>query len=158
MPRTGQSQRLLRTLTEAGYSSTRPRRAVVNVVAEGAGGLSAADILERARRAHPSLGLVTVYRTLEILSSLGLVRRIHTTDGCHTYALSQCPHGHHIICERCHRAVEFVVCELHDLVESVTRQTGFQVTDHWLEMFGLCPRCQVQAAAAPASGDGPAAQ
>jgi Fe2+ or Zn2+ uptake regulation protein len=47
-----------------------------------------------------------------------------------------------VVCERCHRAVEFEGCELHELVESVTQQTGYQVTDHWLEMFGLCPRCQ----------------
>ncbi len=153
MPHAYFGQRLLRTLADAGYSSTRPRRAVVDVVAEEPGGLSAADILERARRAYPGLGLVTVYRTLEILSSLGLVRRIHMDDGCHTYALAQCSHGHHIICERCHRAIEFEGCELRDLEDNVALQTGFQVTDHWLEMFGVCPNCQRQAGEAPAPGE-----
>lgn len=150
MPRSNHSQRLLRSLTDAGYSSTRSRRAVIDVVAGEPGGLTAADILERARRAHARLGLVTVYRTLEILSGLGMVRRIHLDGGCHTYALSQCSHGHHVICERCHRAVEFEGCELHELVASVSAQTGYRVTDHWLEMFGLCPRCEAQIAAAAA--------
>jgi Fur family transcriptional regulator, ferric uptake regulator len=158
MPRSSQSQRLLRTLTEAGYSSTRSRRAVVDAIAEAPAGVTAEGILERARLAYPKLGLVTVYRTLEILSSLGLVRRIHMPDGGHTYALCQYSHGHHIICERCHRAVEFEGCELRELVESVTRQTGFQVTDHWLEMFGICPRCQAQLADASALSDGSEAQ
>ncbi len=143
-----QGQRLLRSLAQAGYSSTRPRRAIVEAIAAAPGGITAADILERARQAHPGLGLVTVYRTLDILSNLGLVRRIHTADGCHTYALTQCAHGHHVVCERCHQAVEFEGCELHELMQSVTQQTGYQVTDHWLEMFGLCPRCQMQGAGA----------
>jgi Fur family ferric uptake transcriptional regulator len=151
MLHTSHRQRLLRSLAEAGYSSTRSRRAIVDVVARAPGGLTAADILERAQGTHPRLGLVTVYRTLDILAGLGLVRRIHMEDGCHTYALAQCAHGHHVICERCHRAVEFEGCELHELEESVVLQTGFRITDHWLEMFGLCPDCQRELAGAPDS-------
>ena len=146
MARSTHSQRLLCALAEAGYSCTRSRRAVIDAVAETPGSLTAVGLLERARQAHPSLGLVTVYRTLDILSSLGLVRRIHTAEGCHTYALAQCAHGHHVVCERCHQAVEFEGCELHELADSVKRQTGYRVTDHWLEMFGLCPHCQAQLA------------
>lgn len=153
MPHTSHRQRLLRSLAEAGYSSTRPRRAIIDVVVATPEGLTAADILERARPAHSRLGLVTVYRTLDILSSLGMVRRIHMEDGCHTYALAQCSHGHHIICERCRRVVEFEGCELRDLEESVGLQTGFRVTDHWLEMFGLCPSCQRETAEAKLGED-----
>lgn len=153
MPHLSHRQRLLRALADAGYSSTRSRRAIVDVVAGEPGGLTAAAILERAQGVHPKLGLVTVYRTLDILSSLGAVRRIHMEDGCHTYALAQCSHGHHIICERCHRAVEFEGCELRELEDAVTRQTGFRVTDHWLEMFGLCPSCQRAESEATAAAD-----
>ena len=158
MPRSGNpGQRLLRALSEAGYSNTRTRRAVVAVLAGAAEGLSASDILVRARRSHPRLGLVTVYRTLEILSSLGLVRRIHLADGCHSYALSQCSHGHHVICERCHQTIEFEGCGLEELEQHVRRQTGFAVTDHWLELFGLCPRCQAETAGGAAGVDDGAA-
>lgn len=153
MLRTGHSQRLMRALAEAGYSRTRPRRAVIDVVAAAPCGLTAAGILERARRAHPTLGLVTVYRTLSILSTLGLVRRILMADGGHSYALAQCSHGHHVICERCHRAVEFEGCELQEMMENVTRQTGYRVTDHWLEVFGLCPSCQALVDASSAAGE-----
>jgi Fe2+ or Zn2+ uptake regulation protein len=96
--------------------------------------------------------LVTVYRTLEILHGLGLVRKLHLEAGCHTYALSLIgprgevrgghDHGHHIICRDCGRAVEFEGCDLGDIIATVEAQTGFQVREHWLELFGVCPECR----------------
>jgi Fe2+ or Zn2+ uptake regulation protein len=87
------AERLLRRLREAGHSSTRPRRAVVQVLACAKSCLSPAEILTRGQAFHPPLGLVTVYRTLDVLSDLRLVRKVHLPNGCHSYALAECPHG-----------------------------------------------------------------
>jgi Fur family transcriptional regulator, ferric uptake regulator len=135
-------EEMLDALVQAGYSNTQARRAVLAAICRVQGPASSADILALGRAYHPALGEVTVYRTLDILSSLGLVRRLHTEDGCHTYALATHGHGHHVICQRCKRAVEFEGCDIGQVVNAVERQTGFRVADHWLEIFGLCPECQ----------------
>jgi Fur family ferric uptake transcriptional regulator len=145
---------LLDVLAQAGYSNTRSRRAVLTAICEADGQASGAELLALGRTHHPPLGSVTVYRTLDLLLSLGLVRKLHLTEGCHTYALSLVSrqtetrgdephsHGHHIICQRCNRAVEFDGCDLGAIVTDVEAQTGFHVREHWLEMFGVCPACR----------------
>ena len=79
---------LLDALAQAGYSNTRSRRAVLMAICEAGGQASGAELLALGRAHHPPLGLVTVYRTLDLLLSLGLVRKLHLDEGCHTYALS----------------------------------------------------------------------
>jgi Fur family ferric uptake transcriptional regulator len=145
---------LLDALAQAGYSNTRSRRAVLLAICEAGGKASGTELLALGRAHHATLGLVTVYRTLDLLLSLGLVRKLRLVEGCHTYALSLADrrdeirgngprsHGHHVICQRCNRAVEFHGCDLGAVVMSVEAQTGFHVQEHWLEMFGVCPACR----------------
>ncbi len=155
-PGSGEPDALLMALAQAGYSSTRARRAVVQALHDS-GQATPAELLASGRTHHPALGLVTVYRTLEILEGLGLVRKLHLDAGCHSYAISalaaqQADHGahaghrdihsHHVICQHCNRAVEFAGCDLATVVASVETQTGYRVREHWLEMFGICPACQ----------------
>ena len=134
---------MLAALTEAGYSNTAARRAVLTAICQTDGQASPSELLAVGRQYHPRLGQVTVYRTLEILQGLGLVRKLHSDAGCHAYAPAAHDHGHHIICQRCQRAREFEGCDIGAVVAAVETQTGFQVQSHWLEMFGLCPGCQV---------------
>jgi Fe2+ or Zn2+ uptake regulation protein len=154
-PDAATAQELLSVLMQAGFSNTRARRAVIVSLSRSTGPLSPAQLLALGREQHPELGLVTVYRTLDILEGLGLVRKLHLEEGCHSYALSALgmqqvdndgpsgprAHGHHVICRRCHRAVEFEGCDLDSVVAAVETATGFQVREHWLELFGTCPAC-----------------
>jgi Fur family transcriptional regulator, ferric uptake regulator len=149
---------LLATIVQAGHSNTRARRAVLAALCEANGQATPAQLLALGRTHQPNLGLITVYRTLEILSALGLVRKLHLDEGCSTYALSPAgvlhadsemarsthaahAHSHHVICQRCHRATEFAGCDVDAIVAAVEAQTGYRVREHWLEMFGLCPDC-----------------
>ena len=133
---------LTQVLTARGYKLTRPRRAVLRVVAESGESLTPAEIHSKARQYYPQVSLVTVYRTLDVLVECGAIRRIHQSDGCHAYARASNGHGHHVICERCHTVVEFDGCDLGDLLAAVQRRTGFRVEGHWLELFGFCPKCR----------------
>jgi len=128
-------------LVEHGHKLTRPRRAVLKVIAASAESLTPAEIHARAQKHYRRTGLVTVYRTLDLLTECGLVRKIHAEDGCHSYAPASEGHAHHIICENCHAVTEFDNCNLADLLAAVQRRTGYQVSGHWLELFGYCPRC-----------------
>lgn len=145
-------------MVRAGYSNTRARRAVLQALCEAGGQATPAQLLALGRAHQPNLGLVTVYRTLEVLAALGLVRKLHLAEGCSTYALSPTGvlhtdsepvqsaytahvHSHHVICQRCRRATEFAGCDIEAVIAAVEVQTGYHVREHWLEMFGLCPEC-----------------
>src|SRR5579859_2358347 len=129
-------------LSQRGHKLTQPRRAVLKVIAASAVSLTPAEIHARAQKHYRQTGLVTVYRTLDLLTECGVVRKIHESDGCHSYALASEGHAHYIICERCHAVTEFAECDLAELLAVVQRQTGYAVSGHWLELFGCCPRCQ----------------
>ena len=129
-------------LSEQGYKLTRQRKAVVEVVTQAHTHLSAADVFARAHRMCPDLGLTTVYRTLEILEQMGVIRRMHLDDGCEGFAPAAAEHGHHLICSHCQETIEFEDCNLNALLKRVSEQTGFTVEQHWLELVGVCPRCQ----------------
>jgi Fur family transcriptional regulator, ferric uptake regulator len=125
-----------------GYRLTAPRRAVLQALSECTASLSPAELLQHARQHYPQTGLVTVYRTLDVLTECGAVRRVHQPDGCHSYALASAGHAHHIICEKCRAVTEFEGCDLEALFKIVQRRTGYKVQAHWLELFGLCPACR----------------
>jgi Fe2+ or Zn2+ uptake regulation protein len=129
-------------LSAQGYKLTRQRRAVVAVVTHAHTRMSAADVYTHAQRACPDLGLTTVYRTLEILEQMSVIRRVHLDDGCEGFAPTALEHGHYVVCHRCQATVEFEGCDLMQLLERVTDQTGFVVEQHWLNLVGLCPKCQ----------------
>ncbi len=132
-------------LAAAGCRITVSRRAVMQVLEQADSPLSPLEILERAQAVHRKLGLVTVYRMLNLLTELNLLRRVHHEDGCHGYLLASLGHHHALICQCCGRAVEFSGGDdLGTLVEQVEAKTGYRVDDHLLQLFGLCPACQVK--------------
>lgn len=133
----------LERLAEHGYRLTRPRQAVVRCLLEAGDWLRPEEVLSRARFHCPSLGLVTVYRTLALLEEVGIARRIHVEQGCHGYAPAGLDHGHHLVCRSCHQVVEFPGSEdLAPLIAQISRKTGFVVEDHLLELTGRCPACR----------------
>jgi len=152
------SDDLLAAMVRASHSNTRARRAVLEALCEAGGQATPAQLLALGRVHQPSLGLVTVYRTLVILSDLGLVRKLHLDEGCSTYAVLPASvqqtggephlaihashhHSHHVICQRCRHATEFDGCDIDAVIAAVEAQTGYRVREHWLEMFGVCPEC-----------------
>jgi Fur family ferric uptake transcriptional regulator len=129
-------------LSEQGYKLTRQRKAVVEAVTQTHTRLSAAEVFTQAQQMCPDLGLTTVYRTLEILEQMGVIRRVHLDDGCEAFAPTAIEHGHYLICANCQTTIEFEGCDLTAMLERIAGQTGFTIEQHWLELVGLCPRCQ----------------
>jgi Fur family ferric uptake transcriptional regulator len=132
---------MARALREAGYRLTQPRLAILKVLEENDEGLSPEEIYRQGKVIYASLGLVTVYRTLDLLAELGLVRRLHSEHRCHSYACAGSDR-HYLVCSGCHRVVEFPCDGLEALVEGVRKHTGYTISDHLLELSGLCPDCQ----------------
>ena len=109
------------------------------------GSLTPEEVQQRAVALCPGIGLVTVYRTLTLLVDLGSIRRVHREDHCHGYVRADLAHGHHVVCRSCRQVVEFPGSEdIGAVIGQVSRQTGFRIDDHLLELMGICPDCQTQ--------------
>jgi len=131
------------SLSGSGYRITEPRRAVMAVLEVAEGPLSPQDIHGRGERIHPSLGLTTVYRAVALLEDLGVIQRVHRSNGCQGYVATSPGHRHHVVCQRCGRTAEFLGSEdVESLIGEVERSTRFQVHGHLLQLFGLCPDCR----------------
>ena len=137
---------MARGLRNRGHKLTQQRLAVIAVVHEAQEHLTPGQVFERAGRVCPGLGLTTVYRTLEVLSELGFVRRVHLEGDCHGYVATSCGHRHALICPGCNRVVEFPGEEnLEPLIEWIEARTGYRIDDHLLQLSGLCPDCRAEA-------------
>ncbi len=130
-------------LNQQGFRLTRPRREVAAIIKEAKQPLTPQIIHQRAISNHCDIGLVSVYRTLDLLSELDLVRRVHGQDGCHGYVLASPGHHHHLICSKCGKAVEFSgSTDLNNFIKKIEAETGFAINEHILQLYGLCQQCQ----------------
>ena len=133
------------TLRQHGYKLTPQRRAVIQAIASTQDHLTPAAIHEKTHQAHPGIGLVTIYRTLEILARLELICELHAGGSCHSYTISAPGHHHHLICSNCGEVTDFAGYDLAKLEQRLSRETGFHIEDHLLEFTGLCQNCQKEA-------------
>jgi Fe2+ or Zn2+ uptake regulation protein len=128
-------------LAERGLRLTRQRRAVVNAIASAPGSLSPLQVYDAARERCPELGLTTVYRTLEVLDEIGALRRVHGHDRCEGFVPASAAHGHSVLCSGCGRVTEFTGCDIRAITDAATQETGYRITDHFLQLTGLCAAC-----------------
>ena len=137
------AQAWLNQLRSNGYRLTRARKAVVKTVAGTTFALNPLEVYEQAKPTCPSLGLVSVYRTLEKLEELNLIQRVHQMDGCNAYLPHAEGHQHLIICHQCGKAEYFDGKEdMETFFERVAGEHGFTVKEHWLQLFGTCSECE----------------
>jgi Fur family ferric uptake transcriptional regulator len=132
-------------LALAGHRLTRQRRAVLAALLRAEAGTTAAQVHREAQRSCPDLGLATVYRTLEMLGAVGVLRRVHGADHCEAYVVAASRHGHTVVCTRCGRVSEFTACEIEPVLAAAAAETGFAIDDHFLQLTGMCGRCQKEA-------------
>ncbi len=129
------------SLQESGYRITSARKAVVEILAGSRKALDPQAVFDLARIKHPDLGLMSVYRTLEKLEELGLAQRVHQPSGCHAFVAAPRGHQHLLLCLKCSRVEYFEGDKLDVWFNEVGSSHDFQITDHWLQLFGLCRDC-----------------
>ncbi|MFC2022325.1 Fur family transcriptional regulator [Chloroflexota bacterium] len=125
-----------------GYKLTPQRRAVIRAITSSQDHLTPAIIYKKVRQDHPNIGLVTIYRTLEILTELELICELHAGGICHSYTISTPQHHHHLICSNCGTVTDFTGYDLSELEQSLSKKSGFRIDGHLLEFVGLCQACQ----------------
>ncbi len=137
------SELWLTQLQENGYRLTSARRAVVETVQKSRRALTPLEVYDMARKKYRALGLVTVYRTLEKLEELHIIQRVHQPQGCQAFIKASSGHEHLLLCNNCGKANLFEGDDLDGLIKSIARKTGYQISEHWLQLFGLCQDCRV---------------
>ena len=138
-------------LHKAGYKITSQRQKVLGVLRNSNDHPTAEDIYSRLRGRGERVAMGTIYRTLELLEKIGLVRRISLSDRSRYEILensSDVKH-HHLVCEKCGRIMDIsedilVTHEksLEELVMEVGEVSGFQVSGHQFRIFGICRDCR----------------
>ena len=129
-------------LRENKLKRTKCRIAVLAYLGTAQGPVTAEGLyqaLSSSGTIHTSLS--TVYRTVGALSEKGLLLKSAGADGVIHYQLNNSRHCHYLICTDCSQVVPVDGCPLHVLEESLSQSTGYHITGHHLEFFGLCPQC-----------------
>lgn len=121
---------------------TRQRAAVDDVLQAQQEFRTAQQIHDQLRHDGQSVGLTTVYRTLQAMAESGEVDVIRSPEGEASYR--QCAsdnHHHHLVCRSCGRTVEITEPDVEAWTRSVAQQHGFRDASHELEIFGTCADC-----------------
>ncbi|MCB9451328.1 MAG: transcriptional repressor [Anaerolineaceae bacterium] len=130
-------------LRDAGHKLTHARLTVLRVLEEsGREHLTSAEVLERVDGLDSSIGRASVFRALDLLTSLCLIRPTYIESSLTPkYVLLPDGHHHHIICTNCHRVIEFEDCSLDGLRAELEDRLHVRLTGHLLEFYGLCEAC-----------------
>lgn len=121
--------------------STRQRAAVEAVLRETEEFRSAQELHDLLKLRGDSVGLTTVYRTLQAMAAAGDVDVLRAADGESAYRHCSQGHHHHLVCRRCGRTVEVDGPAVERWANTVAAEHGFVEVSHTVEVFGTCAGC-----------------
>lgn len=122
---------------------TGQRELIASTFFRNKGHVSAEELHGQVRKISAGIGFATVYRTIKLLSDAGLAKGRDFGDGFARYepAIHK-EHHDHLICTKCGRIVEFENDRIEELQQTVARKHGFRITDHKMELYGVCGTCR----------------
>ena len=122
-----------------------PRLLIYQELSNAVTPLSAQELFKSLIRRKKRIGLTSIYRSLDLFESLGIVFKM-INGSTAKYKLCELEdHHHHIVCKTCGSVAELDFCDISDWSVKVMESTGYQVTDHQLNFYGLCKACQEEA-------------
>jgi Fur family ferric uptake transcriptional regulator len=128
-------------LRASGLRWTPQRRTLIEVLSRTDGHVTGAELVERCRELDPSTIPSTVYRTLDVLENLGLLRHSHGADGREEFHVQPVAAHGHLHCKSCGTTWEILAEEAAAVVESMRRIRGFAVDLSHLSIAGQCAAC-----------------
>lgn len=139
-------EHLKELLKSKGLKMTTQRGLILESLSESSKHLTAEEIYELVCKKQPEIGIATVYRTLKLLTELGLIDTLDLEDGFVRYELAGTAgdghHHHHLICLSCGKVLEFKEDLMETLEGRIESTTGFKVCDHEVKMYGYCQDCK----------------
>lgn len=128
-------------LRARGLRWTPQRRTVIEVLADADGHVTGADLVERCRSRDPATIASTVYRTLDVLEDLGLVRHGHGPDGREEYHVLPVEDHGHLHCEACGDTRQMSEAEATAVAGAVRGAGGFEIDIGHVTLVGRCAAC-----------------
>ena len=130
-------------LKDAGLKITLPRIKILEILESSkVHHLSAEDVYKHLLQNDEEIGLATVYRVLTQFEDAGSVIRHHFEGGHSVFELSSEDHHDHLVCVKCGRVEEFHDEVIERRQRNIAAERGFELTDHNLNLYGLCPACK----------------
>lgn len=131
-------------LRTQGHKITKNRTAILEYLSSQDKPISAEEILNHILTEHQDVHKTTIYRELFFLLEHNFIKEVEFGDGKKRYEIAlNRPHHHHIICVNCKKVEDIPLeKELEDQEKDIETVTGYQLTSHMLEFFGLCRACQ----------------
>ena len=130
---------------------TGSREAILQLLSRTHKHMSAKEIYASIHKLYPGIGLTTVYRTLDLLTRMGLIHKFSFGDGHNRYEYisdEKKKHHHHLICIHCGKIIDYSEFEDEELAlvkkteERLTNKYNFFIEDHNIEFLGVCEDCQ----------------
>lgn len=135
---------VLRRLKNRGYKITPQRRLIIRALVEAVAPRTAQQVYQDLRTHLPDTGLDTVYRTLRLLTELGVANQITgAAQQGDLFELAQ-NHHHHMVCLRCGQVLCLDACAYEEAARRLARARNFSVTAHVFEVYGYCQACQAR--------------
>ncbi|MDK2952464.1 MAG: Fur family transcriptional regulator, ferric uptake regulator [Kosmotogales bacterium] len=106
--------------------------------------LSSEEVYRKVLEKRLRISKATVFRTVELLAEVGILRKIVFRDGIVRYELVEDTENEEqqIICNQCGKAFDFSLDKINDLLKSAEEKTGFKIEEVQIKFYGLCPECQ----------------
>jgi len=135
-------EQIIKAVRDKGHRLTPQRLAMLRIIAESAGHPSVEQIYALIKADFPTTSLATIYKTLSLLKDMGEVLELTFGNVGSRYDGNR-PYPHpHVICTKCGQILDPEFTALAELSQDLARQTGYKITHHQLNFFGLCPKCQ----------------
>ncbi len=131
-------------LSAKGIKGTKQRFAVLRVLLGSSVPLTADDIYLGLRdQGDASLSLSTVYRILDTFTHSGITAKTGLLEGGKAlFEVVSGVHRHNLICVRCHKLIPLGECPLGEFEQELEATTGYRISGHKLEIYGVCPECR----------------
>ena len=132
------------------FRLTSARETILNILSKESKHLAADEIFTLARNISPGIGLATIYRTLDVLSNMGIIKKLDFGTGMSKYEIVQEKaegYRHYIVCESCGKVVDNNCFEKKEIesfesfAKKMQEEYGFKIDLNRIQFYGLCKRC-----------------
>ncbi len=131
-------------LRDVGLKVTLPRVKILEIMQRETNDrhLTAEKVYKVLLSENEEIGLATIYRVLTQFEAAGLVTRHHFEGGNSVFELNKGKHHDHVVCVKCSRVDEFTDEFIEQRQDEIAQKLGYELTDHSLYLYGLCPKCR----------------
>jgi Fur family ferric uptake transcriptional regulator len=127
---------------EKRLSLSHPRLLIFQELSNALNPLSPLEIYQNLLKKKKRIGLTSIYRSLALFESLGMVFKIVNGSNVKYKFCELKDHHHHIVCKACGHVVELNFCDISEWSKKVMESTGYEVTDHQFNFYGYCKACK----------------